>query len=329
MNTLARAADRADVTELPDAGALCLATLAQGSRSFDLAGRLLSLPIRKNAAVLYTFCRRADDAIDQAEPGEAEAALALLHERVSSVYRGEPQPDVAYRAFAELVRNVNLPRAYPEQLLAGFAMDVRGARYESLDDLLLYCHRVAGVVGLMMCHVLGLARDSALVQAAHLGLALQLTNICRDVAEDWQLGRLYLPAQLLTRFGATDLAAELGRPLPQSAQQPIARTVASLLDTADSLYRSADLGLAALPYRASLAIRTARLVYAEIGEEVRRRGCDPFGGRAVVSGSRKLGLLTRALWQSLGELPLRAARPARYQLPGSIAEYPRDILPVT
>src|SRR5690606_15809209 len=138
----------------------------------------------------------------------------------------------------------------------------------TLRELSRYCYRVAGVVGLMMCNVMGVKDEAALDNAVHLGMAMQLTNICRDVAEDWERGRLYLPADLLADCGAPDLARELGGAFPERAVAPVARVLRVLLTHADRLYRSGDRGLAALPWRSALAVRTARRVYAAIGERV-------------------------------------------------------------
>jgi 15-cis-phytoene synthase len=154
-----------------NAARVCARTLAQHSKSFALAGKLLPKQERQDAAVLYTYCRLVDDSIDLAE-GQAQArALSELERALDSVYRGEAQEDVRLQAFQELVQRRALPRAYPQELLAGMRMDSDGAIYQSLNDLLLYCHRVAGVVGLMMCHVLGLSDPRARRNAAHLGIA--------------------------------------------------------------------------------------------------------------------------------------------------------------
>jgi phytoene synthase len=311
-----------------DARELCYRTLAQGSKSFAFAARLLPKPTRVDAAVLYTFCRRVDDAIDLAPCGEQRRAWFGLNERVQGVYRGEPQGDVAWQAFAELVGALGLPQSYPQELLAGMHMDVAGTHYDTLDDLLLYCHRVAGVVGLMMCHVLRVERDEALRHAAHLGIALQLTNICRDVAEDWQLGRLYVPRSVLAQSGAENLAAELGRPLPEAAALPLARAIERLLGLADHFYRSADAGLALLPWRAALAIRTARLIYARIGGRLRARGHDVRAGRAVVPTYEKLFLLARSTVTSLAALHAHNPLKAGYRLPQRVLHFP-DVLPVS
>ena len=192
--------------------------LAAKSKSFALAGRVLGGDARDRAAVVYAFCRRADDAIDLAPTGEHAAALARLRRELDAVYGGRPTGDAVLDAFGEVARACRIPRDYPAELLAGLEMDAAGTRYGSLAELGVYCYRVAGTVGLMMCHVLGLRHDRALPRAVHLGIAMQLTNICRDVAEDWQLGRLYLPADMLAEEGAPDLAGSLGGPFPPAAR---------------------------------------------------------------------------------------------------------------
>lgn len=304
----------------------CRAVLAEGSKSFALAARLLAEPARTQAAVLYAFCRHVDDAIDLCPRERQGRALERLQARVDAVYRREPQPDALWQAFAELVRALSLPRAYPDELLLGMRMDVLTVRYATLDDLLLYCYRVAGVVGCMLCHVFGLSRSAALREASHLGIAMQLTNICRDVLEDWQRGRLYLPESELTRAGATGLAADLGGPFPNAAAEPVARAVERLLSVADRFYRSADRGLSALPYRAALAVRAASRVYRAIGTRIRARGCDVRQGRAVVSTGEKLAIVLASGLASLGELPARGVRRARYAAPAHLLRFPEDVL---
>lgn len=311
-----------------EARELCYRTLARGSKSFSFASRLLPPEARYDTAVLYTFCRRVDDAIDGAPKEGAPEALATLGRRLRSVYDGEAQPDVGWQAFAALVRAIELPERYPEDLLAGMLMDVDGTRYRTIEDLLLYCHRVAGVVGLMMCHVLRIESDNALRHAAHLGIALQLTNICRDVAEDWQLGRLYLPDTVLHRAGATELHDQLGGPVPSAARAPLARAVEQLLNIAESFYRSADRGLSSLPWRAAFAVRTARLVYSRIGGRLRARGCDVFSGRVVVPGYEKLALLARSAAFSAWELTTRSPA-AEHALPRRTLYFPEHVLPVS
>ena len=191
--------------------AVARSTIAQHSKSFALASRLLDRRTRDQTAIVYTFCRRADDAIDLSS--EPAIELGRLRGELDAIYAGRPGDEVL-RAFAEISRERAIPRCYPDELLAGMAMDVAGTHYATVDDLHRYAYRVAGVVGLMMCHVFGVRDDAALVPAARLGVAMQLTNICRDVAEDWARGRCYLPDELLASHGVGGIGAEAGHGLP-------------------------------------------------------------------------------------------------------------------
>jgi 15-cis-phytoene synthase len=302
--------------------------LAEHSKSFALAGKLLPLQQRRDAAVLYSYCRLADDSIDLVEPARQPLALAELSRALDSVYSGEVQQDVRLRAFQELVKRRRLPREYPEQLLAGMRMDTDGARYHSLQELLLYCHRVAGVVGLMMCHVLGLSDARALRNAAHLGMAMQLTNICRDVAEDWQRGRLYLPLQMLLESGAGAPHGPMDGPLPSAARASLTIVTERLLSEAERFYQSGDAGLMALPWRAAFSVRAARLIYSAIGERIRRSDYDAYTTRAVVPGAQKLRLLLQAALLTACELPRRWFKVRNSASLDSVLRFPDDILPV-
>lgn len=308
------------------------ATIAHHSKSFALASRVLPPASRDAAAVVYTFCRRADDAIDLAPAAERPAALARLREELDSVYREATPADPVLAAFQEVVRHARVPRVYPDELLAGMAMDTGGYHYRTTDDLYLYSYRVASTVGLMMTHVMGVRDDQALRNAAHLGIAMQLTNICRDVLEDWDDGRLYLPDDLLARHGVGGLAARLGQPFPADAVAAVAGAVRELLTRADGFYRSGDRGLIELPWRCAFAVRTARRVYAAIGARLRRRDCDVTRGRVYVSIAGKLWHLAASAAASAAELPRRTWRRLRrrrlHRAPTHIARFPDAILPL-
>jgi phytoene synthase len=309
----------------------CREIMEHNSKSFALAARLLPPASRDEAAAVYAFCRRVDDAIDGAPQEAQPAALQQLYDELDALYRDEPQHEPALRAFQAVVQSTGLPRRYPAELIEGMAMDVRNARYETLEDLLLYCHRVAGVVGLMMCHVFGITRDDALHNAAHLGIAMQLTNICRDVQEDWSLGRVYLPSAMLTAAGAPVLSPEAW-PFPDDAPTiaAIQQVTKALLSEADRYYASADRGVPALPFRAGLAVRAARRLYHAIGTVVAAQDFDPRRGRAVVSKPRKLRLVSQALSAHLFALPVttlvRVAKREGVRTPGRELSFPEDVL---
>jgi len=266
----------------------CTEMLRGGSKSFFAASRLLPLSYREPATALYAFCRVADDAIDFAD--DPHEALAGLCRRLDAIYAGEPFPAVADQAFTPVVARHAIPRVLPQALLEGFAWDAVGRRYETLDELLDYAARVAGTVGAMMALIMGARAPQTLARACELGLAMQLTNIARDVGEDARNGRVYLPLQWLREAGV-DIDAWLADPQPLPAVRAV---TARLLTEADRHYERAQTGIAELPRNCRPAMMAARLVYAEIGREVERRDCDSVTARAVVSGRRKLALLLRA-----------------------------------
>ncbi|MFO0690349.1 MAG: phytoene/squalene synthase family protein [Myxococcota bacterium] len=283
----------------PEAWRTCRRVLAESSQSFDWASRTLPRRQRDEIAALYAWCRRCDDAIDLAPPERHHAILADMRARLEAVHRGTPPDDEVEACLQIVMTRRRIPLDYPRALLDGMQMDVDAAAYASFDDLLVYCWCVAGTVGLMMCHVLGLSDPRATRHAAHLGIAMQLTNIARDVSEDWHRGRVYLPRELLAPRLLAWLDAHAtphARPtLPAELWPEVAVATRELLLHAERYYASADRGLEALAPRAALAIRAARLIYAEIGREVERRGPAGVPGRAIVPRRRKLALLGRAL----------------------------------
>ena len=310
---------------------LCKETIAHHSKSFSMASRLFSRETSEQAAIVYNWCRRADDAIDETPREQQGAALARLHSELDAIYGSEMVGEADLAAFQRVVCARALPRLYCDELLLGMQMDCEDQRYETLDDLLLYCHRVAGVVGLMMCHVMGLREANARKNAVHLGMAMQLTNICRDVLEDWARGRLYVPQEMLTANGAPILEPEPGKAWPMEADKPMKSAVGELLTIAEEFYRSGDQGLMALPWRCALAVRSARRIYSTIGKRIQRQDCDVTLGRAYVSKSHKLRLVSSALAASLFEAPRRLfAAEKSYDALRSCPplKYPDDILPL-
>lgn len=267
----------------------CDRLLRAGSKSFHAAAMLLPREVRAPATALYAFCRLADDAIDDG-PGDA-GAVALLTARLDAAYAGAPFDHAADRAFSAVVRRFGLPQAVPAALIEGFAWDAQGRRYDDFDDLCAYAARVAGTVGLMMTTVMERRQPAVMARAADLGVAMQLTNIARDVGEDARKGRLYLPLAWLREAGI-DPDEFMRRPVFSAA---LGGVVARLLAEAERLYARADAGIAGLPVGCRAGIRAARLIYAEIGREVGRAGHDSVSRRAVVGKRRKLALLARAL----------------------------------
>jgi phytoene synthase len=276
---------RLDPTDI----AACRALLKGGSRTFHAASKVLPRKVADPAIALYAFCRLADDAVDLGN--DRAAAVARLRDRLDCAYRGQPASLAADRAFADVVAKFDIPRELPEALLEGLAWDAEVRRYETLQELSAYAARVAGSVGAMMTLVMGQRSPDIVARACDLGVAMQLTNIARDVGEDARAGRLYLPIQWLREFGI-EPDVWLAKPV---FTPEIAAIVQRLLDAADALYGRATRGIAHLPLGCRPGIYAARALYAEIGRELERGGLDSISRRAVVSTGRKLTVLARML----------------------------------
>ncbi|GEP00077.1 phytoene/squalene synthase family protein [Methylobacterium haplocladii] len=285
-------------TSLPDAPlasaadhAACRAAIRTGSKSFFAASTLLPPSVRVPSFGLYAFCRLSDDAVDEAGSRVCQriASDRLAH-RLSLAYAGRPADSPADRALADLVARYAMPEALPRALLEGLSWDAEGRRYATLSDLTDYAARVAGAVGAMMTLIMGVRDPGVLARACDLGVAMQFTNIARDVGEDARAGRLYLPLDWLAEAGI-DPDAFLAAP---QASPAIRSVVARLLDAAEILYRRSESGIGGLPLGCRPAIRAARLIYAEIGRAIEANGLDSVTSRARVPGARKAALLARA-----------------------------------
>ncbi len=272
--------------------AACRQMIRTGSRSFYAASLLLPDAVRGGAYALYAFCRMSDDTIDVDRGGEA--GIARLASRLDAVYAGEPANAAVDRALFDAVDQYAIPRVPFDALLEGMAWDASGREYETIEDVYDYAARVAGSVGAMMAALMRTRTPEMVARACDLGVAMQLTNIARDVGEDARNGRLYLPHAWMREAGL-DPASWLERP---EFNPQIAGVVERLLVLALQLYQRADLGIAGLPRAYRPAIHAARLLYADIGARIAMRGHDSVFSRAIVPTSRKLQLLMKALTHS-------------------------------
>jgi len=289
----------------PEDLAACRALLAKGSKSFSAASHLLPPRVRVGATVLYAFCRVADDLIDD-EGADAQANVVALRARLDAIYAGAPGDHPVDRALAVIAHEDDLPRAPLDALLEGFAWDAEDRRYETEEDLLAYATRVAGSVGIAMTALMGSRERDVLARACDLGVAMQLTNVARDVGEDARRGRVYLPRTWLTEAGV-DREAFLAAP---AFDARIGAVVARLLARAEIIYLSADAGVPMLPRGCRAAIMAARLVYSDIGREIAANGHDSVSRRARVSSARKAWLVSRAMTARFAR-----ARPEELGLP--------------
>jgi len=278
-------------------------SIARGSKSFRTASRLFDPLTRERAWLLYDWCRACDDIADGQDHGgtmqgveDPQARLTEIRARTARALRGEAGlDDPAFAGLAVVARECGIPQHYMDDLVEGFALDAAGWRPADERDLLRYCYHVAGTVGCMMAIVMGVAPDDeeTLTRACDLGLAFQLANIARDIAEDAAGGRCYLPADWLAQAGI-DPADPLA-PEHRAALAGLARRVASLAARYED---SARLGTPALPFRSAWAVLAAAGIYGGIARHV---AADPQGAlaaRVFTSRAEKLGWLIRAARQS-------------------------------
>ena len=234
----------------------CRDAIKHGSKSFYAASKLLPARVRDPALALYAFCRLADDAVDLST--SKYAAVKALTARLDRAYSGAPADDPIERAFVRMIDDCNMPRTLPDALLEGLHWDAMDYRYRTLSDVRAYSARVASAVGVMMSVLMGVRDRNALARACDLGVAMQLTNIARDIGEDAAEGRLYLPTDWFDEFGL-NVDAFLSDPTPMPEICAMAKR---LLGEANRLYYRAEAGIAALPPRCRPGIYAARYIYA-------------------------------------------------------------------
>ena len=275
--------------------------LKNKGRSFYWARRLLKNRHATRATRLYSMCRYLDDLADEAT-STALSRKALDDVKLVIVSRQANHPVVQDGLL--LLEECGINPHVMCQLIDGVSSDLETVAIVNLDELLSYCYQVAGTVGLMMCNVLDTKNPAALSHAVDLGIAMQLTNICRDVQADALAGRRYLPASMV---GDLPPAALINPVL--SIQPQLQACLCQLLGIADRYYRSGELGLSYLPAGARVGILTAARIYREIGKCLARRQYQFWQGRVVVSPTRKLAVTAKLLFAA----PLRLSfwRPTR------------------
>lgn len=268
---------------------------AKGSKSFYFASRFFPRDMFRHSHGVYWFCRTTDDLVDEAaSPDDGRRALDQWEAELREALRGGPVQHPTLKLFMHVMRECGIPEEYPLDLVAGCRMDLERKRYETWADLRLYCYRVASCVGLMMCHVIGFTGgvDSKLAKqhAIDLGLAMQITNILRDVKDDWAMGRVYFPAEDMERFGygLSDIAAN-------RVNEPFRKLMQFEAERAKALYASAMPGIPMLRPTGRFAVEIAAKVYAGILREIERADYNVYARRAVVSGREKYWITMRSI----------------------------------
>ncbi len=268
--------------------AYCRAITREHSRTFFIASALLPPDQRRAIQALYAFCRVSDDLVDR-DGGDKASNLHDWRQR--SLSNRPPSDDLVALAWADTSARYHIPRQYAEQLLDGIASDLAPARYETFADLTHYCYAVASTVGLMVMHIVGYSGNEAIPYAVKLGVALQMTNILRDVGEDWRNGRLYLPREELTAYGLTE--ADVERGVVDDRWRAFLRFQ---IQRTRQLFAEALPGVALLGKNSRFAIRAAAELYQAILNDIEAHDYDVFHRRARVDDRRKVALMP-GIWR--------------------------------
>lgn len=279
-----------DATELERAYAYCADLTKMHSKTFYMASSLLPDEKRRAMRALYAFCRVSDDLVDR-HVGDSEAALEVWRARALS--ENPPRDDLVAVAWADTRARYSIPRQYAEQLIDGVARDLKQTRYATFEDLSVYCYGVASTVGLMAMHIIGFDGAKAIPYAVKLGVALQLTNILRDVGEDWRAGRVYLPQDELHEFRLCEDDLDAG-----SVDDRWRRFMQFQIDRNRRLYREALPGVQMLDLDGRFAVAAAAELYREILSDIERNDADVFSRRAFVSKRGKIRRLPGIWWRA-------------------------------
>ena len=276
-------------TQLADAYAHCKALTAYHSKSFSMASALLPKQKKEAVHALYAFCRVTDDIADDFEGDRAEE-LEHWRKKISGE-QVDPHDEVAL-AWLDTLSKFDVPAIYAQQLIDGVKRDLSQNRYENFEDLATYCYGVASTVGLMSMHIVGFKEIEAVSYAVKLGVALQLTNILRDVREDWERNRIYLPKEELESFGLTEEDIALG--VKDRRWREMMRFQ---INRARLIYEEAWPGISYLNRDGRFAIAAAAAFYRDILSDIESHDYDVFNRRAYISKWAKMRRLPALWWQ--------------------------------
>ncbi|MCX8196726.1 MAG: phytoene/squalene synthase family protein [Candidatus Micrarchaeota archaeon] len=254
----------------------CKEVLQKGSKTFFLSSKLLPAAKKKAFWAVYAFCRKSDDIIDEGNiPARKRLEMLRKWEKeLLGAYAGKPSKHPVIRAFVSVAKEFSIPKSYPLTLIRGVSSDLYRQRFSTFQQLRAYCFSVASIVGLMLLRVMGINSAKARKKAVYLGIAMQLTNIIRDVAEDFSAGRVYLPASDLRRFGLS--YSDLGPKMQKGKKRAFIKLIEFECKRARKYYRLSLSGIRLLPKELQIAITTASLLYSSILDKIERSGFDVF-----------------------------------------------------
>jgi phytoene synthase len=284
---------RETANPLDAAYAVCRDITGHNSRSFSLAAQMISADKRPAVWALYAFCRTVDDAVDNTDHASVTAETTLDGWRHITKTGVSSYDDPVGLAWSDTLARHAIPRKYALELIDGVERDLHQTRYTTFADLSSYCYGVASTVGLMSMHIVGFSGPEAIPYAVKLGIALQMTNILRDVGEDWERGRLYLPLDELGTFGLSERDVDAG-----VVTDAWRRFMDFQISRTRHLYQQAWPGIKMLDVSGRLAIAAAATFYRGILDEIERNDYDVFTQRAHISKWNKLRQLPGLWWQT-------------------------------
>jgi phytoene synthase len=267
---------------------------AEHSKSFSFASGLLPEEKRSAVRALYAFCRTVDDIVDESSGDERDVKLDYWRHMVETA--SFEDNDLVAAAWADTLTRYHIPRHYALQLIDGVARDLSQSRYQTFDELATYCYGVASTVGLMSMYIIGFHGNDAVPYAIKLGVALQMTNILRDIGEDYGNGRLYLPREELIYYGIQESDIAAGR-ITENWRQ----FMKFQIDRTRQLYAESWAGVKMLEREGQLAIGAASVFYQGILDEIEKRDYDVFSGRASLSAIGKVSRIP-SLWLKIKTL---------------------------
>jgi 15-cis-phytoene synthase len=261
------------------------------AKTFYFASRFLPKEKRLAAYTVYAICRLSDETVDNNAAQNSEAALAKLEHTITQAYSDEPLSETLTLAFRATLRKFSIPKEYFDELLQGMRMDLRKTRYATFEELYAYCYKVAGVVGLIMLHIFGFKNAEAKQHAIELGIAMQLTNILRDIKEDLQRGRIYLPLDEMQRFQICESKLSCGQ-----IDDRLRALLKFQIARAKQYYEAGEKGIPLIEEAKSrLVTRIMSVLYAGILNEIERCDFNVFTQRAHVPFIKKVAYAARVI----------------------------------
>lgn len=287
--------------QLKNAYAECRAITRHHAKTFYMATRFLPNHKQRGIFAIYSLCRYIDDLVDEAEDlvekkqlteRDIKRKLAIWKQKLRDTYEGRSHDNTILIAFSDVLRRYHIPIEMPFELMEGVTMDLFKNRYETFEELYDYSFKVASIVGLMTSQVFGYETREALSYAVDLGIAMQLTNILRDVGEDLDRDRIYLPKEDLNRFNVTEQDL-----FNHSLNDNVIDLLAFQIERTRRYYERSDKGIALLSTDSRLPVHLARQNYSRILDKIEANNYNVFEMRAYLNATEKLSILPQAYYQ--------------------------------